>query len=152
MKSLADRRIRNLDPNSNQAKGDRSQELACRLYEYIDLNKKHDNYESLLDCYNPKTGLYHQVQGRHYNSKRGFWPFSNFEAELFKNYENMVCFCFSKDKKTVERIYKFPKEEIERVKGIAIVKNSSRWTGWYEQYRVTSKGELNMANEIYNNS
>jgi hypothetical protein len=146
---LQDYKIGNQDPNSEQVKGDNHQELACILYGWEDLNKKLDNHKTPIDCYDPKTGLYHQVQGRYYNYERGFWPFAQFERERSKKYENIICFCFSKDEKTVERIYKFP-EIVAKIKGSAtIVKNSSRRPGWYEEYRVKDKDELKKANEIW---
>ena len=64
MKSLSNRRTGNLDPNSKQVKGDNSLELARILYRWEDLNEKCDNYNTPLDCFDPKTGLYYQVQGR----------------------------------------------------------------------------------------
>lgn len=61
----------------------------------------------------------------------------------------MICFCFSKDEKIVERIYKFP-ENVAKIKGSAtIVKNSSRRPGWYEKYREKNEGELKIANDIW---
>lgn len=154
-KSLANRRIGNLDPNSEQAKGDKSQELACELYGWEDLNKKYDNYNTPIDCYDPRTGLYHQVQGSYYNYIEKYWFFGNFEREWEKIFEYMICFCFNKYGKIVERIYKFPKEEIERVKGITIFRNptvgrySTPFTPWYEKYRITNEDELKKANEIW---
>jgi hypothetical protein len=156
IKSIADRRIGNIDPNSTAAKGDNSQELACILYEWEDLNKKYDNYKSPIDCYDTKTGLYHQVKGRHYNSRNGRWPsFGYLELEWEKIFETMICFCFSENWKTVERIYKFPKKEIDERKSISIYKNPMNNAGtssiipWYEKYRVKNEDELKRANEIW---
>lgn len=148
-KSVDNRRTGNLDPNSDQAKGDNSQELACILYGWEDLNKKYDNYMFPLDCYDQKTGLYHQVQGHRYSSIERFWSFTGFDREWGKIFETMVCFCISKDGKDIERIYEFPKEEIERVKSISIYKNPSRGVQQYEKYRITDEEELKKANEIW---
>ena len=150
LKQIGDRRIGNQDPNSSNAKGDNSLELACILYGWIDLNEKNDNYSggTPLDCHDPKTGLYHQVQGRYYNSVYQWWYFTGFEDEWKKIFENMVCFCFSEDGKIVERIYIFSKKEIERVKGISIYENPSKGGQQNEQYRRTDKDELKKANEI----
>ena len=68
----------------------------------------------------------------------------------------MVCFCFSKDGKIVERIYIFPKKEIERVKALAVVKSPTDAhrnpiVPQYEQYRITDEDELKKANEIWKN-
>jgi len=152
IKSLRDRRMGSLDPNSSVAKGDNSQELACELYGWKDLNKENDNYAigTPIDCYDPKTELYHQVQGRYYNSRNGQWPFGYHEREREKIYEDMICFCYSKDGKIIERIYIFPKKEIMRITGITIckIRHSSQYP-WYEQYRVTDEDKLKKANEIW---
>lgn len=153
-KQLTNYRTGNQDPNSEQAKGDNSQELACRLYRWEDLNKKHDNRKSSVDCCDPKTGLYHQVQGRYYNSRNEQWPFGNFEREWKKIFESMVCFCYSEDGKIVERIYIFPKKEIDFRKGLIIVKNptdshSNPKISWYDKYRITDEDELKKANAIW---
>lgn len=151
IKSVANFRTGNLDQNSATAKAIKSQELACILYGWEDLNKKHDNHKTPLDCYNPKTGLYHQVQGRYYNSERGYWSFTGFEREWRKIFETLVCFCISEDGQTVERIYKIPLKEIienERI-GATIVKNNSKGVGWYEEYRVIDKEELKKADKIW---
>lgn len=153
-KSLAGHRTGYQNLESEQAKGKRSQELVCKLYEWEDLNKKYDNYATPIDCHDPKTGLYHQVQGRYYNSIERCWTFTNFENERFKKYENMVCFCFSKDGKIVERIYKFPKEEIDSVIGVTIYKDptdshSNPKISWYEKYRIKDEYELKRANGVW---
>lgn len=110
---IGHRKTGSLDLNSNCAKGDNSQELACMLYEWEDLNKKYDSYLTPIDCYDPKTGLYHQIKGRCYFSIERCWAFGGLEREWEKIFENMICFCFSKDGKTVERIYVIPIEEIK---------------------------------------
>lgn len=153
-KSLTNCRTGNLDSNCSTSKGNRSQKLACILYEWEDLNEKYDNHRSPIDCCNPKTGSYHQVQGRNYNRRNGYWPFGNFGAELEKKYETMVCFCFSEDGKIVERIYKFPLEEITRVTGVVIFKNptdshSRPKVPTYDIYRIIDEEELKNANDIW---
>lgn len=155
--AVGHRRTGNLDPNSTHVKGDNSLELACVLYGWVDLNKKNDNYSrgTLLDCYDPKTGLCHQVQGRYYSSKRGYWPFASFKREWGKKYETMVCLCYNQDGNIVERIYKFPWEKIMDVKSITITKNptigryNTPFIPQYEKHRVEDKDELNRANEIW---
>jgi hypothetical protein len=154
MKSLRNCRTGNQDPNSESTKGDKSQELACRLYGWNDLNKENDNYTggTPIDCYDPKTMLYHQVQGRCYNYISRLWAFSGFEREWIKIFEDMVCFCFSKDEKIVERIYRFPEKVVKNKKGVRIVKYDSRGNvynnGWYEQYRIIDEETIKKANDI----
>lgn len=155
MKQLRNTRTGNQDPSSSQAKGDNSQELTCILYGWEDLNKKYDNYSFPIDCYDPKTGLYHQVRGRHYNSTYQLWSFGHLEREWKKKYGDMVCFCKSKDGKIIERIYKFPEKEIMVRTGINIVKNPTDTHGnsiipWYEKYRIIDGDELKKANDIWN--
>lgn len=151
-KLLAECRTGNQNPNHEYTKGDNTLELACKLY-WEDLNKKYDNHITPIDCYDLKTGLYHQVQGRLFNSERGFWEFG-FERDWTKEFIDMVCFCFSKNGKIVERIYIIPKKEIERVKTLAIVKNPTDVhrnpiIPQYDKYRISDEDELKNANEIW---
>lgn len=153
-KSLANCRTGNGDPNSDNIKGKRSQKLACRLYGWKDLNEENNDYTTPIDCYDPKTGLYHQVQGRYYNSVYQLWAFSSFERELGKKYKSMICFCISNDGKIIERIYIFPWREIMIVKGISVYKNPTDSHGnikisFYDKYGVIDEGELKNANKIW---
>lgn len=150
IKSMSDSRTDNLDPNSPKGKADKSQELACELYGYIDLNKRYDNYATRIDCIDEKTGLLYQIRGRRYNPEYRQWYFGHFEGELHKDYKDMILFCFNKDRKIVERIYRIPfeKEIKKKRKGIAIYKNFSKG-GWYEQYRVKDEEEIKRANDIW---
>lgn len=138
-------RTGNLDPNCNTAKAIKSQKLACILYRWEDLNEKYDNY-AYLDCFDPKIGLYHQVQMRYYISEKGYWPFNGFADEWKKIFEYMACFCISEDGKIVERIYKFPWKEIMERTGATIYKNPIDY-GWYKDYTVNDKEELKNAND-----
>jgi hypothetical protein len=156
MKPVRNVRTGNQNQFSHITFGNNCIELACILYGWEDLNKKYDNYRTPIDCYDPKTGLYHQVQGRHYNSERGYWGvFGNFEREWDKKFATMICFCISNDRKTVERIYKFSENIVKDKSGITIVKNPMNTRGtksiisWYEDCRVTDKDELNRSNEIW---
>lgn len=147
LRELANSRTGNQNPNSSSAKGDKSQELACKLYEWIDLNKESDNRRSPVDCYDLKTGLYHQVQGRFFDSICGFWQF-DLREEHNKEFKDMVCFCYSEDGKTIERIYIIPKSEIILRATVSILKYRKRkGRGWYEQYREDDE-EVANANKI----
>lgn len=147
IKSMRPCRMGNQNISTN-AEGNKVQELACRLYEWEDLNKKYDNYKYPLDCYDSKMESYHQVQGACYSSD-GYWPFRGFKDEWEKMFKNMYCFCFSKKWKIIERIYIFPKEEILIRTGTSIVKNPSKGKIWYDQYRVRDEEILRKANEIW---
>ena len=150
LQSIKNCRTNNQNPNHEATKGDNTIELACILYGWEDLNKKYDNYTTSIDCYDPKTGLYHQIQGRCYSMEYGRWPFGNLKNEWDKTYENMICFCFDKDWNIVKRIYKFPQDVVvEHMTGINIVKNPSRGISWYEGCRETNEDELRKANELW---
>lgn len=151
IKSMSNSRIDNLDPNSPKGKADKAQELACELYGYVDLNKKYDNYSVGIDCLDEKTGLLYQIRGRRYSPGYGKWSFGHFEGEIYKDYEDMILFCFSNDRNIVERIYRIPfeKEIKQKRNGITIYKNPSKGDMWYEQYRVKDEKEIKMANDIW---
>ncbi len=151
-KSLRNHRINNLDSMSNSWKGDRYQKLACEQFGWEDLNKKNDSYNSPLDCYNPKTGLFHQVRGR--ISYYGTWNFTRLENEWYKKFKTMVVYCADKNGNYIERIYIFPLEEIINRRTISIYKNPTDARGnpivtWYEKYRFKNEDGLKMANNIW---
>lgn len=143
-------------------KGGKYIELACKMYGWEDLNKKNDNYSTgtPIDCFDSKTGLYHQIRGRSlralatyistkrediYYEGRGL---HHLENEWLKKYESMICFCFNKDEKIIERIYKFPLWLIIGKKGIMIYKNNI--AGWYEKYRIRDEEEIKSVNDLWN--
>lgn len=148
MKKLRNCRTGNQDPSRECTKGDRTIDLACELYGYVDLNKKYDNYDTEIDCQDEKTGLLYQIQGRQYNQKYGWWCFTHFDREQYKDYKDMICFCKSNDGNTIERIYRFPCNVIKERKSISIVKNPSRGVQWYEEYMIKDMEELKRANEM----
>lgn len=61
------------------------------------------------------------------------------KREHNKEFHNLIFYCISHDGKTIERIYIFPKSEIVKRVGFAIVKSptrvGSRYDQWYEKYR-----------------
>lgn len=152
-KSIANRRTGNTYPNSHNAKGDKSQELACIEFGWEDLNKKDDNYGSRIDCYDHKKYLFHQVRGKWYDPVNKCWKFGSLEREWHKEFEDMVLYCISNDGKRIERIYIIPHWEINERKGITIYKYNSIGimyeNGWYEQYRITNKEEIEKSNNIW---
>ena len=75
------------------------------------------------------------------------WGFAPLEGEWTKKYEDMVCYCASKDGNTIERIYVFPHSEINGRKSITIYMNLA--DQWCEQYRIKNVEELKKANEIW---
>lgn len=160
IKSMSNCRTGSQNPNHSCTKGEQDVELACRLYGYIDLNKKYDNHGTEIDCLDEKTGLYHQIRGRSLGiisrsvTTKGEkyyegWHFTRLEREWYKEYENMIFFCKNKDRKIVEEIYKIPHWEMIGRKSIGIYKDMPRRVRWYEQYRVKDPGEIKRANELW---
>lgn len=157
LKSIGNCRTGNQDEDSAQAKGKKSQKLACKSYGWIDLNEKNDNYSTgtPIDCYDPKTGLYHQVQWRSYDDYNKCWNSGGkLEREWYKEFTDMVFYCADRYGRIIERIYIFPIEEIRKRTGITIYKNpKDRWgnpiTPWYEKYRVKDEDGLKKANELW---
>ena len=140
------RRTNNQDPNSTNVMGDMFQELSCRFYDAKDLNKENDNYNFQVDHLCKELG-YFQTKGALYNS-----TYMNWKQDLRKlkdGFEVLVLYCASKDGKIIERIYIIPYEEILRLTGITITKNSSRSSAWYEQHRVKDKEILIRINNIW---
>lgn len=138
-----------LSPDCTTLIGDKFHELACLHYGYENLNKKNDNFNSPIDCIDPRTGLFFQIKGRRYNHLERYWQFSPLDREWDKKYEDMICYCADKDMKIIDRIYRIPSYEIDRMRTITITKNPSRGGQWYEKYRVMDEKELKKANDIW---
>lgn len=161
-KSLANRRTGNLNPNSNQAKGDNFEELTRMWRSKIstipveNLNKKLDNYETPIDhSWDSELGI-PQTKGRFYDSRNGWWNFGGLEREWEKEFDVIICYCASKDGKIIERIYIIPfKKEIKKKrKGVIIYKNPTNShgnpkTSWYDEYRVTDEETIRRVNNIW---
>lgn len=154
IRSVTNCRTGNQKLGSLKEKGDRSQQLACTLYGWEDLNSKNNNYNFPIDCYDPKTGLFHQVRGRRYDSIYKLWNTGNLEREWTKNYKDMILICQDNYGKRIEEIYKLPHIEIKRRKNISIVNKPTDRVGtptipWYEKYRTKDLEELKCANDIW---
>lgn len=150
IKQMRPCRTGNQYPNSNNTIGYKTQKLINILENFEDLNKKYDNYKSPIDSIDPNTGLKYQIRGRLYDSRYGFWSFSNLEIDWDKEYHSIFCVCKNKDRTIIERIYKIPELQIKyKRKGISIYKNPSRGVPWYEQYRVKDEEYIKKANEIW---
>lgn len=141
-------RTGHLNPDSTTSKGNKFQELACMHYGWKNLNIKNNNFNSPIDCIDPRTGLFYQIKGRVYNHIERYWQFSPLDREWDKKYEDMICYCTNKDLKIIERIYRIPSYEIDRIRTLTITKNPSRGVPWYEKYRADEE-ELKKANEIW---
>ena len=157
IKSLGDRRMGNLDPNSNLAKGDRGEELLCRWKGYTNLNKKNDNYKFPIDCLDENTGEYYQVRSAYYNPINRLWgqDFKTLQDSIRQGFrfKSLFLFCISKDGKVVKRVYEIPEKEIMNRTSINIHDNpTDSWgdpiTPWYDQYKNKNE-DIKKINEIW---
>lgn len=138
IKSMANRRTGNINPNCTSAKGDLFEELTCRWRGVKNLNIENDNYESSIDhSRDSELGII-LTKGKFYDPVNGLWK-QECKRDHNKEFHNLIFYCVSNDGKIIERIYIFPKEEIIKRIGFAIVKNPTRTGGrydqWYEKYR-----------------
>lgn len=148
IKSLTDRRTGNQYPNSSNAKGDKFQKVTCIWLDVDDLNIINDNYISPIDhSRHPKLGII-QTNGRFYDSYNQWWQLVT-KRSIKKDFDNLVFYCASKDGNIIERIYIFPRTEILKRQTITIVKNPSKGSLWYEQYRVTDEETIKKVNDIW---
>lgn len=141
--------IGNRDPNSSNAKGNKGEELLCKLKGYTNLNRKYGKYP--IDCIDEITGDYYQVKIANYNSIEGCW------SQIFKNeyrsirqgfrFRNLHLFCIHEDKQTIERYYEIPEKELKQ--SISIRKNPSKGFQWYEKYRIYDHMVLERINDIW---
>lgn len=129
--------------------------MLCIWKSFIDLNKDNDNFSSIIDCIDPKTGLYYQVKGRLYYDFEQVWNSDiRHEYNALKKgikFVSLFYFCVSKDRKIVERIYEFPANELIDRTSISIYKNPtpSRGPFWYEQYRIMDEETIKKVNDIW---
>lgn len=136
IKSVANRRINCLDPNSAQAKGDISQTITCYVHNVKDLNLENDNYCSPIDhSRHPVLGIL-QSKGRLYNSLEKYWH-ASISNEHGKEFDNLIFYCYDKNMKIIIRVYIFPKDEIIKRTSICIYNNDK--FHWYDKYRVDEK-------------
>lgn len=152
-KSLSDRRTENQNQNHQNYIGDLCEETTCIWRKVDNLNIVYDNYEYPVDhSRNPELGIL-QTKGRSYDPYRGCWEqnFLSLHNTIMKGFEfdNLIFYCLSKNRKLIERIYIIPKEEIIKRNSIKIVKNNSRNIGWYEKYRTIDVNVLKKVNDIW---
>lgn len=152
IKSLADRRTCNQDPNSSNAKGDLYQRLTVKWKGVEDLNVLSNNYISPIDHSPDKEGKIYQTKGKIYDSVNKYWHISviNEHNAIIKGFEftHLIVYCVSKDGRIIERIYIFPIEEVIKRTSITIYKNPSKGF-WYEKYRVKDKDILKIVNDLW---
>lgn len=158
--SLGSRRMGCQNPNSNNAIGDKFQELTCIWRSRVstikveDLNKKNDNYRSPID-HSPDSELgIIDTQGRSYDRIDRMWHITRLERYHNKKVDNIVCYCANEDCTLIKRIYIFPKKEIEKRTSIGIYKNPTDShgypkTSWYDKYRVVDEETIKEVNDIW---
>lgn len=138
VKSLANRRTGNINPNTNSYIGDIFENITCKVHNIKNLNIENDNYHSPIDhSPDPKLGIL-QTKGSIYNAFLERWHNGGIENEHNKVFDYLLFYCMSADMKIIERMYLFPKSEIIVRKSITIIKNPSKG-GWYEKYRIDEK-------------
>lgn len=159
-KLIGDRRTGNLRVNSSQAKGDKFQELTCRWRCVKDLNVENNNFNYPIDHSRDQELGIIQTKGRWLRVIKSCtttkgeikyyegWGFV-FLREIYKEFDNMICYCASKDGKIIERIYILPREEVTNISGVDIYKNPSRGVQWYEKYKINDEELMNKVNEIW---
>lgn len=159
IRSMANCRTGNLNPNSPKGKGDRGEELLCKWKGYKNLNKENDNYSrgTPIDCLDENTGQYYQIKIAYYNPVDMYWiqKFKNIHDSIRKGFRfrSLFLFCISEDGKIVERVYEIPEKEVNNVVKIKIVKYRKNGLlyedGWYEKYRLKDEKEMKKINEIW---
>ncbi len=152
-KSVSDRRTGNQDPNHQNYIGDLFEETTCIWRGVDNMNIVNDNYEWPIDhSTDVKLGTI-QTKGRCYDHTRGCWEqnLSSLRDVILRgfDFDNLILYCTNKDRELIERIYIIPKREIIKRNSIKIVKNNSRGTGWYEEYRVNNDSILIKVNDIW---
>lgn len=163
IKSIANRRTGNQNPNSPNAKGDNFEELTCIWRSTIstipieNLNKKLDNYGTPIDHSRDSELGFIQTKGATYDSYNQVW-IQGFKSEcdqIAKGFEfdNLILYCTSEDGALIERIYIIPLEEVISRSKIAVIKYQLRKNSdtlyWYEKYRITDKDTIKKVNDIW---
>lgn len=129
----ADFRMGNLDPNSSVGLGYIFQQITCKTRGVKDLNIEDDNFHSPIDhSRDPEYGII-QTKGVIYDPKERYWTI-NWSNEYDKEFDHLIFYCMDKNKKNIERVYIFPKEEVIKRPKVTIYKHSK--SGWYHQYRI----------------
>ncbi len=156
IKSMANRRIGNLDPNSEHAKGDNFEELTSLWKGVKILSKENDKYCGPLDHSIDSKGKRPETKGRFYNSTYKWWNFAPLDSDWNKEFDYEICYCVSEDGNVIERIYEIPKKEIIGRRCIGIYKspmnshNTSIIIPWYDKYRVIDEETIKIVNDIWN--
>lgn len=167
LKSMTDRRTDNLKDSRNIL-ADNCEDLTSRFFGAKRLSIEYNKYSQLPldhlpipngisikigDTLVDLSGKVPQTKGATYNSKNRMWS-QNWANEYGKAFDYLIFYCVSKNGKVIERIYIFPKEEVEKRTGIGIFKNPTDSHGntmipWYEQYTVIDENVLRNVNEIW---
>lgn len=167
IKSLRDRRTGSLKDEGNIL-GDNCEDLTEKWLGAKRLATKYDKYSTLPLDHDPIQkhilimignklvdlyGKVPQTKGRHYDPTYGFWS-ARIVKEYNKKFDILILYCVSEDRKVVERIYIFPKEDIITISGVTICKNPTDCAGdsiigMYEKYRIIDQEELKKVNNIW---
>lgn len=146
-KSLTNRRMGNINPNSCSAIGDNFEELTSQWKGVKILSVENDCYNGPLDHSADSEGRIPQTKGKFLNAINQLWNFGNLEKEWGKKFDYEICYCASKDENDIEKIYEFPKEEITVRKGINILNDDN--IHWYDQYEIRDEEILKYVNKLW---
>lgn len=151
IKFITNRRSGNLHPNSNQKKGDMTEQVTAEWKKVKILNKIEDNYNLPIDHSPDKAGLIYQTKSSwlgqrygQYNSLEG-WSVK-WERDYYKNFHFLILYCLDEDGERILRVYIFPKSEVERITCATIYNNKNKH--WYDKYLI-DEDELIRVNEIW---
>lgn len=164
-KSLRNRRLGIQNPDSPNAIGDRGERLTDNIFRTIRLSVKNDCYNGPLDHSQIPKGIFVNIREKLIDlsekipqskianfstdlGRNGGWYFKYRTIEYKKKYDIMILWCISKDKLCIERGYIIPKDRINKITSIAIIKNPSRRV-WYDKYRITNENILEQINEYW---
>lgn len=163
-KLSADRRTGNLT-DSAQILGDKCQKVTVLSLGPKDLNEELDNFNSPIDHTPIPDGTFVEIGEKladlsgtviqtkgcnfhEYIGRDGGWYVGNLIREYGKEFDFIIFYCISKDEKTIERIYIFPKAVLNGI-GINIIKDAVRGSQWYNSYIVTDKKYSQKTSEIW---
>lgn len=116
------------------------------------LSEKYDNYNLPFDhSKDSKLGII-QTKGISQSVEiKGLLEYDCWRCSIVhehkKIFNYLILYCFSKDRKLIERIYIISYSEIVRRGGIYIPKTS---TGWCEKYRTMDNNVINNVNKLWN--
>lgn len=143
-------RLGNLDRFSNVGVAFIGQWIAAKTLGIKDSNIENNNFGEPIDL------LGHTIYGNidvktcTFNNIHGYWQYGvKRHGSAVVTFDNIVVLCMDEYDiwKNVERVYIFPKFEVENIVNTAITKYSSM-SGWYDKYKVDETRYNNMYHSV----